>query len=621
MKHGMLADTFMNAAASFCRMGGLALFWCCSGLAAEASLAADPDNHKIKLQAVQNATREQYQATIAWYDDYLGKRGDDVVAAVERCRFIDEFAATFEYLDWLEVVYDEQTACTEQLTEHYPQHPEVELYGLESTYGEERLTDGERLLEASRSGEWTESQLSRLYTHLAMSHEETDRARATNMALLALSKDATANVRLIAARGLIAEQKREQALDVLLAPFDQEQAKEYWYASQKMRLLASLGASVQARELYAATKASDAAYNSLAAAKLLREINALDEARAELQQATTSTWNNAAAVAGELFQLEFEHGTPQAAWQAYEAMRDHGWKQDPLAINRVALLARDMGLPWQWRDLLGIGASLGAIAASGLLLLIPLGGVQYRGLARRAKNNESPPPADGWQLRHAWLAMMVVIASQIVGWYFAGPVRLNMDLPLFGFEEVRPDMMARLAVGGQVLALLLAAMLAFSMRAAVPKWVEHWSLTKAIAVGLGIAVLSRVPLLLSFSASPEAMDSRLSNDLVVEMLGYVRQHFGVLSAFWWMALAAPVLEEFVFRGVLREAFAKHLSLGWANVLQAALFAAWHQNLQALPMLFAFGLVAGTLARRSGGLLSPIVLHVAFNLILGLILFR
>ena len=162
---------------------------------------------------------------------------------------------------------------------------------------------------------------------------------------------------------------------------------------------------------------------------------------------------------------------------------------------------------------------------------------------------------------------------------------------------------------------------AVSMRAAVPKWVEHWSVTKAIAVGLGIAVLSRVPLLLSFSAAPEAMDSRLSNDFVVEILGYVRQHFGVLSALWWMALAAPVLEEFVFRGVLREAFAKHVSLGWANVLQAALFAAWHQNLQALPMLFAFGLVAGTLARRSGGLLSPLMLHFAFNLILGLILFR
>jgi membrane protease YdiL (CAAX protease family) len=597
------------------------MVWCCSGFAAEVSVEDNPANHKLKLQAVENATREQYQATMAWYDDYLGKRGYDVVAAVERCRFLDAFTATFEYLDWLDTVYDEQTGCGTKLAERYPQHPEVELYVLDSNYGEERLAEGERLLKASRTGEWTESQLSRLYTQLALAHEETDRARATNMALLALSKDVTADVRLIAARGLIAEQKRAQALDILLAPFDAHDAKDYWYASQKMQLLASLGALQPAREIFATTKASGSSYSNLAAAKLLREMNAVDEARAELQSATNSTWNNATAVAGELFRLEFEHGTPEAALKAYEAMRDHGWKEDPMAINRVVLLARDVWLPWQWRDLLGIGASLGAIAASGLLLLIPVGAVQYRGLARRAKKNEAAPTADGWQLRHAWLAMMIVTVCQFVGLYFSGPLRMNVDLPTFGLEPVEPDMLARMAIGGEVLALLLAAMLALSMRAAVPKWVEHWSVTKAIAWGLGIAVLSRVPLLMSFSASPEAMNSRLSNDLVVEMLGHVRHHFGVLSAFWWMALAAPVLEEFVFRGVLREAFAKHIQLGWANVLQAALFAAWHQNLQAMPLLFVFGLVAGTLARRSGGLLAPIVLHIGFNLILGLILFR
>jgi hypothetical protein len=597
----------------------LSVFWCGGGMAAGADYDADPAHHQQRLEKVQDATRDQYRATLSWYDDYLGNRRYDVVAAVERCRFIGAFTASFEYLDWLDDAYAEQTACDESLAARYPQHAEVELYRLEKSYGEQLLAEGERLLEASRPGEWTEGQLSRLYARLAVAYEQSNQARAKQLALQALEKDLTADVRLIAARGLIAEQQREQALDILLSPFDDHDAKDYWRASEKMRLLVSLNAVEPALQVYEATKASGATYDNITAAKLLRELHAVEEAREELKQAAAVAWN-AGRAAAELFQLEFEDGSPQAALSAYEAMRDRGLKEDPLAINRVALLARDLGLPWQWRDLLGIGVAMGAVAAAGLLMLIPIGAVHYRGLARRVRTNEPLPPAEGWQLRHAWLALMVLVASEFVSLYLCGPLRLSLEAPMFGLEEVRPEAVARLAIAGEVTALLLAVMLALAARSAVPKWIEHWSVTKAVLVALGLAVLCRIPLLLSVAASPQSVEPRLLVDPVLQMVGYVREHFGVLSALWWMAIAAPVLEEFVFRGVLREAFAKHVSLGWANVLQAGLFAVWHQNLRALPMLFLFGLMAGALARRSGGLLAPILLHAAFNLAVGLVLF-
>ena len=114
------------------------------------------------------------------------------------------------------------------------------------------------------------------------------------------------------------------------------------------------------------------------------------------------------------------------------------------------------------------------------------------------------------------------------------------------------------------------------------------------------------------------------NQLVVDnelwqMLGAVRDQYGLITALWIVGIAAPVVEEFVFRGILYRAFSAHIRPIWANVLQAALFSAMHLNLKAALMLFLFGLVLGTLTRRSGGLLGPMVMHAAFNLIAALIL--
>ena len=109
------------------------------------------------------------------------------------------------------------------------------------------------------------------------------------------------------------------------------------------------------------------------------------------------------------------------------------------------------------------------------------------------------------------------------------------------------------------------------------------------------------------------------DDALWQMIGAVRDHYGVITALWIVAVAAPVVEEFVFRGVLLRSFASHIGAGWANIVQAALFSAMHMNLQAALVLFVLGLVLGTLARRSGSLLAPMLLHAAFNLIAALIL--
>lgn len=103
--------------------------------------------------------------------------------------------------------------------------------------------------------------------------------------------------------------------------------------------------------------------------------------------------------------------------------------------------------------------------------------------------------------------------------------------------------------------------------------------------------------------------------------------FGVVvrvpSLAWQFLLLYPVLEELAFRGLVQgqllrlPALARpHVTaISMANVLTAAAFAAAHLLREPWPWAvatFVPGLVFGWARERSGGVLAPMVLHVAYN---------
>lgn len=73
-------------------------------------------------------------------------------------------------------------------------------------------------------------------------------------------------------------------------------------------------------------------------------------------------------------------------------------------------------------------------------------------------------------------------------------------------------------------------------------------------------------------------------------------------------------EEYVFRGWLLQAFGAYLRTPWPGIVLSALaFAALHgYGLVGFANVVLFGLVAGWLAVRTGGLEAPIALHVLHN---------
>jgi hypothetical protein len=76
----------------------------------------------------------------------------------------------------------------------------------------------------------------------------------------------------------------------------------------------------------------------------------------------------------------------------------------------------------------------------------------------------------------------------------------------------------------------------------------------------------------------------------------------------------PIMEELVFRGCLLGGLSRHLSFGWANLLQAVVFASLHKDGAHFFYLIAMGATAGWLAKKTKGLAIPMLLHAINNAI-------
>lgn len=89
-----------------------------------------------------------------------------------------------------------------------------------------------------------------------------------------------------------------------------------------------------------------------------------------------------------------------------------------------------------------------------------------------------------------------------------------------------------------------------------------------------------------------------------------------ISRFWLLVLgvvAAPLFEEFIFRGILFSAFRRSLGVTAAVFASAAVFALVHRPLGALPV-FVLALLAALVYARFRWLGAPIAAHAVYNAI-------
>lgn len=82
--------------------------------------------------------------------------------------------------------------------------------------------------------------------------------------------------------------------------------------------------------------------------------------------------------------------------------------------------------------------------------------------------------------------------------------------------------------------------------------------------------------------------------------------------FFTAAIAAPLFEEFLFRGFLLPSLTRYLPVWGAIVVSSFLFAIAHLSLSEILPLTVLGMVLGVVYTRSRNLLAPMLLHSLWN---------
>ncbi len=132
-------------------------------------------------------------------------------------------------------------------------------------------------------------------------------------------------------------------------------------------------------------------------------------------------------------------------------------------------------------------------------------------------------------------------------------------------------------------------------------------------IGIGLAVgvatqLALIPLYLPINQFIDEDPSEAARELIGRADGALE--LGLLSVM--VVIAAPLVEEIFYRGLLLRGLIRVIGQWPAIVIQAAIFAFSHLQALQFPGLFVFGVVAGWLATKTGRLGASWAMHVAFN---------
>ena len=577
--------------------------------ASAAAGAPDADQTVDALNArVHDAHTAGYVAALQEFDALQAQFPDDIELHIGKCRFLQSFAwAEDARIERAEADYEH---CQQQLREGpLADNASVQLYLLDNQYGAAAIDAGQQLRDAASS--WAPQDRARLFETMAYRYRSTSEKQADYYSRLAVEAWPASKLRIDVAETWFTQGAFEKARNLVeTTPHDAWDGLPVYRAAV---LLLRAGAPAAAAQLLQQQQASDSDWTmQLLQAAALGEAGEIAPARQLFDEILRQHAEVNIRDLRRHVRFELAHGDAQQATAAYWRLRDAGFEADPFGRYRMELAVRHPLSPWRWRDATGILLMLLVLAGAALLPAVVVAGVHYRSLARRARGIA---PAEGrWGLGHVWYALAVfMIGGVLAAYLFAYDVfaALFTDDNAFHGTPLDPAAAARLLLAeGVIVTLLLLPLLRgtdlkrllLGRSRLLPT--IGWTLLALFVVRLIATVYTRI-----FGAF---QDTAALGDMTTFAIQSAQLRYGGFAALGVVAMLVPLVEEFVFRGVVLQGLARHIKFGWAALVQAAVFAAMHESLAALPVIFLLGLAAAWLVRRTGGLLAPVLMHSLNN---------
>lgn len=140
---------------------------------------------------------------------------------------------------------------------------------------------------------------------------------------------------------------------------------------------------------------------------------------------------------------------------------------------------------------------------------------------------------------------------------------------------------------------------------------DWWGVPAGMGLQIAIALITAPLIFWLFPDGPPEQG-------ISEVAGQSESIIDQLAVFVSVAVAAPLIEEIMFRGILLSILARAMSKWPAILISAAVFAAVHlfdpNAIAVVPGLFLLGVVLAWVAMKKGDLSLPIALHSGINLL-------
>jgi membrane protease YdiL (CAAX protease family) len=127
-----------------------------------------------------------------------------------------------------------------------------------------------------------------------------------------------------------------------------------------------------------------------------------------------------------------------------------------------------------------------------------------------------------------------------------------------------------------------------------------------------IRLLRAWPALLAISFISSQVLSDYPKQESVQKLAETQSLKEVFNIACYALVVAPVLEEFLFRGILFRAMKRPFGVGPSLVISGILFGLVHQNVLSFVPLTFLGIILALSYERTGDLRTCILIHAAFN---------
>lgn len=590
------------------RIPGLLVALCLAMLAPWPGVAAeDADNAlEARIDQVETARATAYESQLAAFDDAIKLRPADATDLILKCRFIQRF-------DWEEEFPIERTSgdyeqCTASLKDRFPADADAQLFVLDSLWGQEAVEAGDALLDRSRT--WSPQQQARLHERLAAGYQGMEPQRATSHHRIALDLDPNSSGRMEVVESTIDRGAVDRARELIMgAPND------FWNPQkvrQAVNLLLRIDAAEEAVTLIGASDqdTSDPGTRLLLARALYlaRDHGKAAQLYAEALKDGSAGWTQANRIAH--FEFTLAHGTAGEAVAAYRRLRDPGYSSDPYGRFRLALLLKHPVAAWQWRDTLGPLMLLALLAFIAAIPLLVIGPVHYRSLARRLRG--VPVEEGHWSLRSVWILTALMLAADVL-LVFVYAYGTFLDAfywsyaPTADLQPLTPRLAAHFLIAQlSVFALFLAPFLwKVDLR---QLFLGNGRVVRDIGLAVGAFLFLRLLGTFLMRGWAALSDTAALGDLTTQLIQGVQISHGPIVGIALLALVVPVLEEIAFRGIILLGLARYVKFGWAALIQAALFAVFHESAEAMPYIFILALTSAWLVRKTGGLLASIILH-------------